>query len=143
MNTTPPRGVPIALFLTISLKLRSSYIVKTKAFRKRLLYVCVPPYLITQGLSALARTNAKIGIISKAQKFSGENYIEKIHSNTIMGCGGAIPLFCSNGFYASSYRHLRDKGIIPMGVKELFGHLVEDIGTARRNYRSGRKGRFL
>ena len=31
-----PRGVPVALFLTISSKLRSSYAVKTKASRKRL-----------------------------------------------------------------------------------------------------------
>ena len=35
-NTTPPRGVPVALFLTDKWKLRSSQSVKPKAFRKRL-----------------------------------------------------------------------------------------------------------
>ena len=67
--TTPLRGVPVALPLTISLNLRDSQDVKPKAFRKRLLYVCVPPYVITQGLSAfLARTIAKIGIIIESTK---------------------------------------------------------------------------
>ena len=38
-----PRGVPVALFLTIHLKLRSSYSVKIKAFSYAFLYVCVMP----------------------------------------------------------------------------------------------------
>ena len=38
-----PRGVPVALFLTIHLKLRSSYSVKIKAFSYAFLYVCIMP----------------------------------------------------------------------------------------------------
>ena len=38
-----PRGVPVALFLTIHLKLRSSYSVKIKAFSYAFLYVCAMP----------------------------------------------------------------------------------------------------
>ena len=58
-NNYTSRGVPVALFLTISLNLRDSYIVKTKAFRKRLcMYVSRPP-VITQRAFSIQKGHCK------------------------------------------------------------------------------------
>jgi len=55
------RGVPVALFLTNRSKLRSSYIVKTKASRKRLCPWCHPhPVCSTLKVSIWAGTSAKV-----------------------------------------------------------------------------------
>ena len=57
--TTSQGASPLLWFLTTSLNLRDSQSVKPKAFRKRLLYVCAPPSVITQGLSAFSENDCK------------------------------------------------------------------------------------
>lgn len=53
------RGVPVALFLTRSLRLRSSHIVKTKAFRYAFyVYVFTQPF--AQGASGMGFNSAKV-----------------------------------------------------------------------------------
>ena len=64
-----PRGVPVALFLTIHLKLRSSYSVKIKAFSYAFyMYVSCPRP--TQGAFSKGNDGTNIHIFTKPKKNS-------------------------------------------------------------------------
>ena len=68
-----PRGVPVALFLTIHLKLRSSYSVKIKAFSYAFyMYVSCPRP--TQGAFSKGNDGTNIHIFTKPKK----NYTKKL-----------------------------------------------------------------
>ena len=69
---TPSRGVPVALFLTNSQNLRDSQNVKTKASRKRLLYVCMSPSITPLHEAELRTHVAKLRINFEINKKRSE-----------------------------------------------------------------------
>ena len=108
-----PRGVPVALFLTYRLKLRSSYSVKTKASRKRLCPWCPSPSACS-GIQIrrfpqackpgfCVGTDAKVRILCETRKYLW-NYLQiSAHPTNPVGIGCAKKIsFALNFFQKTS-----------------------------------------